>query len=266
MFMFVLNGCRFITFRVLKYVAQRARGRLHATDAHERYTVSGEPVDSSSGSGVDHWPMEGSNRNQLYQIHRRRSRAPGTMRVLLFASMCQASLVHSTASSASCSNDFTTGVEHTSQCSPLADVTHQYDHPSHRQRHRHRHKQVQSQLCFVGARHCFALQPRHGSGSSGGSSKENTCFRTGTSTARCSRKSKLSMGGKSSRGAGKPTGRPASRNGVGKKVRRILEPASPAEVREYTLHFPYRLVTRMSSYVTVGVSHFPEVHRSTAVP
>lgn len=32
------------------------------------------------------------------------------------------------------------------------------------------------------------------------------------------------------------TGRPASRNGVGKKVRRILDPASPAEVRSLLLY------------------------------
>lgn len=44
------------------------------------------------------------------------------------------------------------------------------------------------------------------------------------------------------------TGRPASRNGVGKKVRRILDPASPAEVRRPSI------ITAVLTVVPTGLS------------
>lgn len=59
----------------------------------------------------------------------------------------------------------------------------------------------------------------------------------------CSSSSKAVMMGPA-RGKRGATGRPASRNGVGKKVRRILEPASPAEVS----HCPVVLVSSQPSW------------------
>lgn len=82
-----------------------------------------------------------------------------------------------------------------------------------------------SALCFVGGGGS-SVRSRSSTLVAGGMERRLTLQEES-----CSSSSKAVMMGPA-RGKRGATGRPASRNGVGKKVRRILEPASPAEVSQ----------------------------------